>query len=81
MTRIAILLTALCAWNIACDYYFDNRQMASNADVNKFIADQLAEYEATKPMTKADALYEVWNIKEEDIAGPVFLFGEDGGRI
>lgn len=60
-----ITLTALCVFSWWCDY----TPMASNAEVNLFIATKLAEYDPT-----ADVL----NI---DITQPIYLFGKDGGKI
>lgn len=55
--------------------------MASNDEVNAFIAKQLEQYKHPRQMTQAEALAEVWNLTQDDIAKPIYLFGKDGGKI
>lgn len=76
---LAAFLLILFLWLSA--YALSHEQKASNAEVNAFIAKQLAEYKHPKPMNQAQALYEIWGLVAEDATKPVDIFAENGERL
>lgn len=74
-------LLSLAAFIAIAMHSLNHQAMASNDEVNAFIAKQLEQYKHPRQMTQAEALAEVWNLTQDDIAKPIYLFGKDGGKI
>ena len=74
-----LALLAVAAF-LALAWYSMQSRMASSDEVNAFVAKQLAEYRHPLPVSQVQALYEIWNLTEADVARPVELFVE-GERL